>query len=250
MNDFQQMIEKLCAAQDIHFCIYNYSETIPEDDQSLKMHSHPFCMKIKETLYQYCFNSCKDEMFNHISKTGQPYLKKCHADVLEYVVPLKAGGKIDGVVFLGPFSETADHEVPKLNEDRIDKIKALGDLIFYAYPQHKSSHLLPVVNDLKTAIYQFIQLNYHMPIKLDDLAAYLNLSVSRTITVVRENTGETFIEILLNQRIKRAKYLLQGNTAKINQISKECGFNSTSYFCKKFKETTGLSPKDFRIQNQ
>lgn len=48
-----------------------------------------------------------------------------------------------------------------------------------------------------------------------------------------------------NYRIEKAKELLVRSGGSINDIAVSVGFANASYFCKVFKSTTGLTPKEF-----
>lgn len=50
-------------------------------------------------------------------------------------------------------------------------------------------------------------------------------------------------------RILRAKELLIGSDKRINEISTELGFQSIYYFSRLFKDKTGMTPSEFKAQN-
>jgi len=47
-------------------------------------------------------------------------------------------------------------------------------------------------------------------------------------------------------RIERAKRLLAGSDEKIETLAEMCGYQSANNLCVAFKNTTGISPKQFR----
>ncbi|WP_139355905.1 helix-turn-helix domain-containing protein, partial [Clostridium beijerinckii] len=46
-------------------------------------------------------------------------------------------------------------------------------------------------------------------------------------------------------RIHKAKELLGSNKLKIYEIAEKVGYSDSKYFCKVFKESTGMSPKEY-----
>lgn len=58
--------------------------------------------------------------------------------------------------------------------------------------------------------------------------------------------GHPFGEYLTMLRIERAEHLLARTDWRISRVAESVGFDSFSYFGKRFKETTGLSPSDYR----
>lgn len=53
-----------------------------------------------------------------------------------------------------------------------------------------------------------------------------------------------------NYRIEKAKELLVNSTGSIEDIATSVGFSNSSYFCKVFKSTTGLTPKEFAAKSK
>ena len=63
----------------------------------------------------------------------------------------------------------------------------------------------------------------------------------------KEITGKTPKSFLKNVRIKHACYLIEIYADKIplTQICEQCGYVDYIYFSKKFKEVTGISPREY-----
>ena len=52
--------------------------------------------------------------------------------------------------------------------------------------------------------------------------------------------------VIRDIRMARALELMKDPTARISDIGYRLGFSSSSYFTKIFRETFGMSPKDYR----
>ena len=63
----------------------------------------------------------------------------------------------------------------------------------------------------------------------------------------KKKTGYTPIEYLTKKRIQRAKFLidLYSDSLPIYEIAEMCGYLDYVYFSKKFKEETGMSPREY-----
>lgn len=91
-------------------------------------------------------------------------------------------------------------------------------------------------------------INEHLDrnIKLADLAQTLNMSQFHFSHTFKQSLGIAPYQYLLQQRIERAKHLLQQTDRSISDIALECGFNSHSHLSKQFKQLTGITPKAYR----
>ncbi len=88
--------------------------------------------------------------------------------------------------------------------------------------------------------------NLQEKITLDTLAAVSGLSVSRLAHLFRAQVGTTPQQFLEMQRLSRAKQLLELTPRTIQSIASEVGFDNPFYFSLRFKQHTGLSPRDYR----
>ena len=81
---------------------------------------------------------------------------------------------------------------------------------------------------------------------LEELAAGVNLSVSRLAHLFREEVGVSPQQFLEAQRLERAKQLLALTADSVKEIAYRLGFSSAFYFSLRFKRYTGRSPKVWR----
>ena len=71
-------------------------------------------------------------------------------------------------------------------------------------------------------------------------------TIDRTL---RKETGKNPLELLMTIRIDRAKELLLAASFSISETARQCGFRNCNYFCRVFRNFTGLSPSQFRRSN-
>lgn len=102
-----------------------------------------------------------------------------------------------------------------------------------------SSQLMPVIN--------YIKQHFAQEISLNELAQQIFVSPQYLIRLFKKQLNCSPNDYLINQRIKHAKTLLIEQPEKnISEIGESCGFNSSSYFIKVFKQLNQLTPKQFR----
>lgn len=96
----------------------------------------------------------------------------------------------------------------------------------------------------------YINNNIFKDITINEVCNAIHMSKYHFCRRFREHTGMTVMNYILKTRIVLAKNILLSEKISVSDISHRCGFSSLSYFCRVFKEETGLSPLEFRKQNQ
>lgn len=81
---------------------------------------------------------------------------------------------------------------------------------------------------------------------LSQVAALHHVSAAYLSGLVREETGSTFTTLLQQKRLARAAQLLQGSPLSIQSIIEAVGYDNSSYFYRIFRESFGISPKEYR----
>jgi len=95
-------------------------------------------------------------------------------------------------------------------------------------------------------IYQYICDHYGEEITSRDAAKVFNLDHSYFCRLFKRNFSEPFQLYLSKFRVEKARRQLRDTDRSISEIASEAGFNSFSYFSKKFKEYVGMTPKEYR----
>lgn len=103
-----------------------------------------------------------------------------------------------------------------------------------------------IIND----ILQYITENIQEPITLDTAASIANMQKSAFCKYFKRKTQKNFTQVVNEVRIIHAKKLLEETDHDIKHIAYECGYDSASYFYRKFKQHCNTSPTNFRQQLQ
>jgi AraC-like DNA-binding protein/mannose-6-phosphate isomerase-like protein (cupin superfamily) len=64
--------------------------------------------------------------------------------------------------------------------------------------------------------------------------------------LLRQQTGLTFRQLLIQRRIELAKTLLRLGDESCTEIAMTCGFGDSNYFARLFRRKTGVTPTEFR----
>jgi len=96
----------------------------------------------------------------------------------------------------------------------------------------------------------FIQREYTGSISLEEIAAAGGVSKSEALRCFKQTVKMTPGQYLTNYRLSRAKAMLSTMPNSVTTIAAQTGFSSTAYFCRVFKQETGISPETFRTKEQ
>ena len=92
---------------------------------------------------------------------------------------------------------------------------------------------------------EIIQQQYPNRLSLDALSETLRLSPEYLSSLFHRDMGINFSAYLRTFRIERAKELLSGSDLLIYEVAARVGYNDSKYFCKVFREVTGVSPTEY-----
>lgn len=87
-------------------------------------------------------------------------------------------------------------------------------------------------------------------ISLVSISSDIGVSPNYLSGLIRKSTGSTFVDLLTQKRMEKAKELLLCTSMKIKDISEKCGYNDQHYFSYCFKKYSGISPNTCRRQNE
>ena len=96
----------------------------------------------------------------------------------------------------------------------------------------------------------FIEQNFQNDISVEDIAAFCNLNRSYFGKIFRDAVGKSPQEFLINYRMTKAAELLKLTELTIKDISNAVGYPSQLHFSRAFKNTFGISPREWRAQNK
>lgn len=96
-------------------------------------------------------------------------------------------------------------------------------------------------------IISYITENYNnKDLSLEYIATEFNTNPSYVSTFVKNNLKLGFHEYLTNLRVSEAKSLLLKTKMPISEIGEAVGFSSRTTFFRSFKQSTGVTPSEFR----
>jgi AraC family transcriptional regulator of arabinose operon len=101
-----------------------------------------------------------------------------------------------------------------------------------------------------TAILEYMAANIEHNITIHDLAEIAHMHPNYFIRLFKQQIGVPPIQYITRLKIDRAKVLLAATSGSVSEIADQLGFGDLFYFSKQFKKHTGLTPTEFRKQEQ
>ena len=92
----------------------------------------------------------------------------------------------------------------------------------------------------------FIAENFRKNITVNEIANQLHITENHLIKLFKRELNQTPVQYLLELKLVYARNLLLQSDHSVKEISFACGFNTPSYFSKRFFERFGILPNQLR----
>lgn len=185
-------------------------------------------------------------------------IKACVND-MDYIL-LDQDRKWIKVLVWGEITDDIQLEIEKM------VFESTGQVV-YAYQsstENKYANLLEADKKAQNMISSYIQFsplvkqaiayirnNYqNKEINLENIANNLHVSSVYLSKMIKQELGESYIQILTRLRINKAKQLLEHTDWSIREIAEVIGYDSQHYFSTAFKKMEGISPKGYKTAKQ
>ena len=97
--------------------------------------------------------------------------------------------------------------------------------------------ILPILNYIE---------GHYADVTLVSTAAHFGFSPNYLSERIRRETGRTFKELVVLQRMSMAYFRIQNSRDSIQEIAEEVGYENMSYFYRKFQDIYGIRPRALR----
>jgi AraC family transcriptional regulator len=100
--------------------------------------------------------------------------------------------------------------------------------------------------DQKRRVLHFIRENLDTNVAVSDLAACIGVSSDHFFQIFKASFGMSPYRFVMQERVAKAKAMLEESRKAVGEIAIELGFPSHSHFTKIFHKMTGATPSQFR----
>ncbi|WP_256760424.1 AraC family transcriptional regulator [Cohnella sp. WQ 127256] len=117
-------------------------------------------------------------------------------------------------------------------------------LSFLVEQNLQSDHQFNSTQSVESTIH-YVKNNYTHNITVKKLAQLANVPSWQYTSIFQELTGKKPLDYLTELRISRSKELLINSKAPLREIARRVGFADEYYFNRRFRHTTGMTPKQY-----
>jgi AraC-like DNA-binding protein len=266
-------------ASGLTLSFHDYRRSLwPYVEATRNEHVNPVCRLVKANRHLACIDFCAKRMRAEAERHQNGVVKRCHAGVIELLLPVFLDGKLEWLFYAGvrkpakdlaiavedttqsrsgPWAPTIG-KLPALTQDEAEHLlELLRQLaarlaawrigLKESLPALATRGGMPPDEERRSAITWFISKKHaNTTLRLADLAKHLRLSEDRAGHVVAELFGDSFATLLLRARVQTAQGLLRLSDLPLREVARQSGFGSRAHFFAVFKAQTGKTPTQYR----
>ncbi len=225
-----------------------------------------FCNQIRSIpeLDKMC-RQCDIDGFEYCKKTNKIHIYKCHAGLVEAVLPLQYENTIVAYIMFGQITDikekaVLDKKISEFSEKykikcgtsdikykNKNKIKASAKILeicaeYIIFKDMIKPQDDKIIEDAKS----FIKANLANQITVEDICKACGCGRTRLYEAFSEKVGMGISQYINKKRMERAKKLLTSSEFSMSEVAYQCGFCDYNYFGKVYKKYYGVSPKKER----
>jgi len=102
--------------------------------------------------------------------------------------------------------------------------------------------------DALMRVMRHVREHFSHRITLADAAAAAELSPNYLAHLIKKETGKTFVDLVTERRMEKARELLTHTTLRIGEIAAAVGFTDEGYFARRFRQKYRVAPRQFRAR--
>lgn len=250
------------------------------------IHSSPFCMAVKSR--SELWNRCQENtlrLHTKCSSVMSSFVGRCYCGISEVIIPVIFEQKVIASIGLGGFeadpaaarariaqicaqTNLDPHILQELYRASLTVAGldvaamqvhggVLAEYLAMHYaglvakgliiPHKQYAEDASRLNTLSNTI-EFIRQHFAENIQVRDVARFCHCSESYINHLFKRNMDQSFSLYVNTIRVAAAQRLLADESLKIAAIASRSGFADPNYFANVFRQITGLSPSEYRLQ--
>ena len=265
-DEVQELIDAFAHCFRVKITLF--SATMEELRVGLKNPGADFCHLVQEPLH--LLGQCRAmdrDMCNRARAINGMTRYRCHAGLIEAILPIRVEGVSLGFLMLGQFRDSLEplpviqarwnslngsdeslraafFRLPYFDALTLEKMMTLFSMLV----QFIVSQQFVAIErgNLMNRVTQYVIEHLAEPIMVDELAAALDKSTSTIAHTVKEKTGLSLGQFIARRRIEQFELLLRGRPeTTIQEGALAVGFGDPLYFSRVYRRLRGTAPSTF-----
>lgn len=196
------------------------------------------------------------------------YSYRCHAGMVENVVPIFFESEIVGYIIFGQMLDGTENEIENIQKcctdlfndketltrliDRLkvrkaDYVESVARILQLCIQSSLHENMIMIRKDaVWLKIDQYIEENLNRKLTIEEIAQHAYCSQSTVSHKIRKVTGMSVCELIKQRRLFRAVALLDSTDYNISEIASMVGIEDYNYFSRIFRSFYGYSPSEYR----
>jgi AraC-like DNA-binding protein/ligand-binding sensor protein len=243
-----------------------------------RSHTSRFCQIVKaNTKMKHCGGHDSVRLAARVGRLKRPLVNICHAGIAEVAVPVFVTGRHVATFFCGqartervasagfegvrrrvtPLEvdvaalEPVFERLPLVPEKRMEHAGAVLSAVAHYHVEELERRLRDKRESLSgqprvEQAVAFAREHCCEDFREADVARACGISPSHLSRTFRKIMGITFTQYLTELRMNEAQRLLVRTSMSVMEVAMSVGYSRHSYFSKRFRQTVGVTPIDFR----
>ncbi|MBX2876647.1 MAG: AraC family transcriptional regulator [Saprospiraceae bacterium] len=122
----------------------------------------------------------------------------------------------------------------------------LLNLFTHPFHQPLAGYFSSLLHNDRAQLRQIMEENYASRMRVDEYAQLCHMSLSTFKREFTKHYGSSPAKWILGRKLELSARLLQGSHKSVNEVSFQCGFESSSHFIRVFKQHYQFTPAQYR----
>lgn len=265
-DDVKRLLDHFAAVMNLSIVLFNAKGEIIQ--RGLNRRNSDYCRLMQNHLFGYerCVTMDASKQRESIA-TRSTVCYRCHAGLREAIAPVMAEGIPAGFVLIGQFRTTrklpaevkrrcgepqlsaaveqAFEKLTYITPAKLDSLLGMFSLLIDYIVTKELVGLRR--NRTLLRIEQYIADHVESSITLSEVARYVGKSSSTVSHLVKNKTGMTFKNMVIEHKLDRAEKLMKSNPEKtIEEIAGEIGYDDPFYFSRLYRKYRKITPSEYR----
>lgn len=267
--DFEKMERLLYSFYQISSVRYSLMDT-NGNIMCVSSQMSPFCARMQSCPEGRALcKQCDTDAMERVRQMKSGYLTyRCHAGLIESIIPVRQHGDVLAYVFFGQMIDKDGWESHWQKTRRLIDWLPDADDLYEPYRQLRKMDEVMIEGCAKIMeacasyiwmdglikssfmsdeqlLHHYISEHYSESLSLDSIAKALSMSKTKLCSVAAKQ-GTTVMTMINNKRMEEAKRMFRHRSDRVAEIAYLVGIRDYNYFTKLFKAYTGETPRAYQ----